>query len=85
MGNGKGFFRALWRSVVDQIVQEVPEGIEFCEFECTRKQCTMELTGSCDILPQPRLVLIKPAVAMVRPDWVGGAVRGIPVKPAHVA
>jgi len=84
MGKGKGFFTALWRSVVDQIVQEVPQGIEFCEFECTRKQCTLELTGSCDIRPQQRLVLIKPA-AMVRPEWAGGAVRGVSVEPAHVA
>lgn len=85
MSRSKGFFAALWQSVVDQIVQEVPQSIEFCEFECTRKQCTLELTGACDIRPQQRLVLIKPAVATSRPDWAGGAVRSISVTPAHVA
>jgi hypothetical protein len=85
MANKFGIFKSLWRSVVDQIVQDVPQAIEFCEFECTRKQCTLELTGSCDIRPQQRLVLIKPAVATVRPEWAGGARAGISAKPAHVA
>jgi hypothetical protein len=80
-----GFFKSLWRSVVDQIVQEVPQAIEFCEFECTRKQCTLELTGTCDIRPQPRLVLIRPAATNLRPESANGSSRGVVVKPAHVA
>jgi hypothetical protein len=85
MGNNLGFFKSLWRSVVDQVVQDVPPGIEFCEFECTRKQCTLELTGRCDIRPQPRLVFIRPAVATVRPEWANSPSRGVVVKPAEVA
>jgi hypothetical protein len=85
MANRIGIFKSLWRSLVDQIVQDVPQGIEFCEFECTRKECTLELTGSCDIRPQQGLVLIKPAVATVRPVWAGGPTSGISAKPAHVA
>jgi hypothetical protein len=85
MANNIGFFKSLWRSVVNQIVQDVPQGIEFCEFECTRMQCTLELTGSCDIRPQSRLVLIKPAVATIRPEWTNGPSTGIAANPAHVA
>jgi hypothetical protein len=85
MANNLGFFKSLWRLVVDQIVQDVPPGIEFCEFECTRNQCTLELTGKCDIRPQPRLVLIRPAVAADYPDWANGPTRGVVVKPARVA
>lgn len=85
MANSIGIFRALWRSIVNQIVQDVPQGIEFCEFECTRKQCTLELTGSCDIRPQPQLVLIRPAGMTMSPEWAGGPPRGVLVKPAHVA
>jgi hypothetical protein len=85
MASNLGLFRSLWRSVVDQIVQDVPQGIEFCEFECTLKQCTLELTGRCDIRPQPRLVLIRPAVATDRPEWANGPSRGVVVKPAQVA
>jgi hypothetical protein len=67
MPNSLGSLNLLWRAVKEQIAQDVPQGIEFCEFECTRKQCTLELTGTCDIRPRQALILIKPAVAMPSP------------------
>jgi hypothetical protein len=84
MSNNIGFFKSLWESVKGQIVQEVPRGIAFCEFQCPRKQCTLELTGTCDIRPEPALVFIRPAAAIDRPEWAKGSSGGVSVAPAHV-
>jgi hypothetical protein len=84
MLNNMGFFNSLWRSVKEQIVQDVPRGIAFCEFQCTRKQCTLELTGACDIRPEPALVFIRPAPVGVRPAWAQGSEGGRSVTPALV-
>jgi hypothetical protein len=83
--NNTDFFKSLWRSVKEQIVQDAPPEIEFCEFQFTRKQCTLELTGTCDIRPQPALVFIRPALAGLRPQWASGASAGVSGKPAQVA
>jgi hypothetical protein len=84
MANYIGFFKSLWHSIKDQLVQEVPPGIAFCEFQCTRKQCTMELTGACDIRPEPAHVFILPVAAIDRPQWAKGSAGGRSITPAHV-
>lgn len=84
MSSNISFFKSLWKSVKGQIVQDVPQGIEFCEFQCPWQQCTLELTGTCDIRPQPDLVFIRPAAASDRPEWAKGPSAGASVTPAHV-
>jgi hypothetical protein len=69
MDDMRSKLKMWWTSFKSQIVQEVPRDLDFCQFECHRAQCTLELTGSCDIrpqqglLPQQSLVLIRPALA----------------------
>jgi len=48
----------------------VPQDPQFCEFYCSLKQCTLEVSGRCEIRPRPVLVLIKPT-ASARPPWEG--------------
>jgi hypothetical protein len=84
MAYNMGFFRSLWHSIKDQVVQDVPQGIAFCEFQCTRKQCTLELTGSCNIRPEPALVFIQLAPASDHPQWTKTSVGGRSITPVHV-
>ncbi len=44
----KASLTRLWQWVKDQIVQEVPEDIEVCEFDCRKKQCVTGEWESCD-------------------------------------
>ena len=37
----------LWRWVKNRIVQDVPEGIALCEFECHKQQCTEREWQTC--------------------------------------
>ena len=37
-----------WRWVKDQIIQDVPEDIGLCEFDCSKGQCTLEEWESCE-------------------------------------
>jgi hypothetical protein len=75
----------MWSSVKDQIVQPVPQDIQVCEFYCTRKQCSLEVTGWCEIRPRPALILIKRASASARPQWAESSAPGVHASPASVA
>jgi hypothetical protein len=70
MPAGLGLITRVWSSVKEQIVQPVPQDLQFCEFYCSLKQCTLEVSGRCEIRPRPVLVLIKPT-ASARPPWEG--------------
>jgi hypothetical protein len=64
----------LLKAVMQKIVQDVPETVRFCEFECTRLRCTLETTGTCDIHPNlslvmPGLIAIMPAPAAPTSAW----------------
>lgn len=85
MSQRPGFAARLWNSLKDQIVQPVPREIQFCEFHCTRKQCTLEVSGWCEIRPRPALILIKSASGTVHPRWAHGRAADVPANPAHVA
>lgn len=37
----------LWQWIKKQIVQEVPEAIALCEFDCNKQQCTEEEWEKC--------------------------------------
>lgn len=82
MFHSLGSLKSLWHSVKDQIAQKVPRSIEFCEFECTLKRCTLETNGRRDIRPRTGVVLIMPARAAMRPGWEGN--RSGPAAPALV-
>jgi len=66
--------KLLWCGIMQKIVQDVPDEVRFCEFECNRMRCTLETTGTCDIHPNlslvmPGLVTITPAQATPSPAW----------------
>lgn len=37
-----------WRFLMDQLIQDVPEAIAVCEFDCRRTDCTPELWRTCE-------------------------------------
>jgi hypothetical protein len=39
--------RRLWRRLSNELVQDVPEEIALCEFDCRKLQCTYEEWASC--------------------------------------
>lgn len=41
------FFPRLWDSMKKQIVEEVPEEIALCEFNCRKNQCTQAEWATC--------------------------------------
>ena len=38
---------SLWRLIKNQIVQEIPEEIALCEFDCHKQQCTEKEWSTC--------------------------------------
>jgi len=44
----KASLKRLWHWLKDQIVQEVPEDIGLCEYDCRKKQCIMGEWETCD-------------------------------------
>jgi hypothetical protein len=49
-----------WRFLIDHLIQEVPDSIAVCEFDCRETDCTVERWASCerrknrDLAPTPR-------------------------------
>ena len=43
-----GPVRTLWQWGMDQLVQDVPNGIAVCEFDCRRTDCTLHDWAACD-------------------------------------
>lgn len=37
-----------WRFLMDQLIQEVPESIAVCEFDCRETDCEFERWVSCE-------------------------------------
>jgi hypothetical protein len=37
-----------WRFLVNQLIQDVPEAIAVCEFDCRETDCTVERWASCE-------------------------------------
>ncbi len=85
MSHSLGFLGQLWNSVKNQIVQPVPQELQFCEFYCTRRRCSLEVSGRCEIRPQPLLVLIKSTTASRPPEWANHPAAAAPPSSAHVA
>lgn len=84
MPQNQGFLNLLWRSVKDQIVQPVPQELQFCEFHCPYKQCKLEATGSCELLPAQAFVRIQPATPIARTQWALAATDGPSTSPLTV-
>jgi hypothetical protein len=40
-GKGNSFIHRLWHRFTGQIIQDVPEDYQACEFECRKLQCLM--------------------------------------------
>jgi hypothetical protein len=41
-------FRPIWRWFVDGIVQDVPENVSLCEFDCRKQHCTFNEWAICE-------------------------------------
>ena len=39
--------RRLWRAFVNGLVQDVPDAIALCEFDCCKSQCSATEWASC--------------------------------------
>lgn len=37
-----------WRFLMDHLIQDVPESIAVCEFDCRKPDCTPEQWASCE-------------------------------------
>jgi len=37
-----------WRFLMDHLIQDVPESIAVCEFDCRQPDCTPEQWASCE-------------------------------------
>jgi hypothetical protein len=38
----------MWQWIKNQVVREVPEDIVLCEYDCRKKQCTLDEWTACD-------------------------------------
>jgi hypothetical protein len=38
----------VWRNLSNHIVQDVPERVALCEFDCRKPQCTTQEWASCE-------------------------------------
>jgi hypothetical protein len=43
-------FLRMWQTLKRQIVDDVPEAIAICEFDCPRARCTQDGGGPCERL-----------------------------------
>lgn len=41
-------FRRFRRWVSNQLIQDVPDGIALCEFDCRKQQCTVKEWAACN-------------------------------------
>jgi len=47
-GKGDNYFHRLWQRFMGQIIQDVPEDFQACEFECRKLQCAMGDWERCE-------------------------------------
>jgi len=47
-GKGTSYIHQLWHRFKGQIVQDVPEDYQACEFECRKLQCMMGDWEKCE-------------------------------------
>lgn len=60
----------LWEWIKAEIVQEVPDEIAFCEFECHKEQCT---GAECQACPMRRAWAARKGVAVRGASAAGSA------------
>ncbi len=57
-GKASGSFYRLWQRFKDKVIQEAPEDIQLCEFDCHELECAMGDWEKCErrlrSLAQPR-------------------------------
>ncbi len=41
-------FRRLWRFVTRQVIDDAPDDIAICEFDCRKGQCMQEEWATCE-------------------------------------
>ena len=51
-----------WRWIVSQIVQEVPEDIMVCEYDCRKSQCTITEAEGCNLRLQKGAGRLSPLI-----------------------
>lgn len=47
-GNEASSFYRLWQRFRNEIIQDVPEAHQLCEFDCHKSQCTMGDWEKCE-------------------------------------
>ena len=47
-GKKVNYFHRLWQRLKGQIIQDVPEDVQACEFECRKLQCAMGDWEKCE-------------------------------------
>jgi len=45
---GTSSFYRLWQRFINKVIQEAPEDIQLCEFDCRESQCAMGDWGKCE-------------------------------------
>jgi hypothetical protein len=51
-GEAAEIHRRVRHRVIDKIIQDVPDGIAACEFDCRKRQCTLGEWAACEQCPQ---------------------------------
>jgi hypothetical protein len=51
----------MWRLFLNQLIQDVPDAIALCEFDCRKKQCTYEEWVHCERRRQRTVGELTPA------------------------
>jgi hypothetical protein len=62
---GRSLIRA-WRWISNQVVQDVPEEIMVCEYDCRKAQCTMAEAERCEKRQQEGAGELFPLVVTMR-------------------
>jgi hypothetical protein len=66
MGATESSFIRAWRWISTQVVQDVPEDIMICEYDCRKAQCTMAEAECCEKRLQEGAGDLFPLVATMR-------------------
>jgi len=74
MANSRAFLSSFWNRVKTQVVQPVPQQIQFCQFQWPHRACVLEAGGACnlralDIRPHQTLVVLRAAAASTGGAW----------------
>ena len=47
-GKGTSSFYRLWQRLINKVIQDAPEDIQLCEFDCRELECSMGDWENCE-------------------------------------